>query len=72
MLSAKKRKRRLYKQDMAGMSFQDLTLCIWDKSKRVLFTNSENPVEMPHNALFQQGLQFVKVKKIFRQKVEHF
>ena len=30
-------------------------------------TNSEDPDEM-HNAAFHQGLQFVKVKKILRQK----
>ena len=32
------------------------------------FINSEDTDEMPHNAAFHQGLMFVKVKKIFRQK----
>ena len=34
------------------------------------FTNSEDQDEMQHNDAFHQGLQcFVKVKKIFRQKI---
>ena len=36
------------------------------------FTNSGDPDEMQNNAAFHQGLQFVKVKKIFRQKLQYF
>ena len=33
-----------------------ITLWVQETPKRVLFTNSEDPDEMPHNAAFHQGL----------------
>ena len=37
------------------------------------FTNSEDPDEMQHNAAFHQGQTlFVKVKRIFRHKIQFF
>ena len=36
------------------------------------FANSEDQDEMQHNAAFHQGLHCLKVKKIFRQRIQYF
>ena len=40
-----------------------LTLCILETHKRVLWQNSEDPDEMPHDAAFHQGLNCLLIFK---------
>ena len=41
-------------------------------SQMSTFANSGDPDKMQHNAAFHQGHTVLKVKKIFRQRIQHF